>query len=310
VRSVSVIDLDWLGHSRSIASALLRSRDFAALLDPGPSSTLPTLRRELEKNGTPVSELNAIVLTHIHLDHAGATGTLVRENPNLKVYVHARGVPHLLDPTKLLNSASRLWGAELPRLFGEFLPVPAANLQSLEGGETLRLGSYQLEVLYTPGHASHHVTYFDPAEVVAYVGDNAGICINGHPFALPVTPPPDISIELWDASLQAIAALQPKKIFLTHFSYSENPQAHIAAYRERLQLWRDISAEILARNLEDPAAMHAFSQKVAADAAQHLTPGELAHYIFNGALDLSWMGLARYHRKRAEAAAQTSSQGT
>jgi glyoxylase-like metal-dependent hydrolase (beta-lactamase superfamily II) len=308
VHSTTVIDLNWLGRPRSIACALVRSQDSFALIDPGPSSTLATLREELQRQGTSISELNSILLTHIHLDHAGATGALVRENPNLKVYVHARGVPHLLDPAKLLQSASRLWGDELPRLFGEFLPVPAANLYSLDGGETLLLGSRQLGVLYTPGHASHHVTYFDPAEAVAYVGDNAGISINGHPFALPVTPPPDISIELWDASLAAIARLEPKRIFLTHFSYSENPSVHIANYRERLHRWRDLSAGILAGTLKDSEAMHRFVQEVAADAAEHLTPDEVSHYVFNGALDLSWMGLVRYHRKRAEAAGQTATQ--
>ena len=160
----------------------------------------------------------------------------------MKVYVHSRGVPHLIDPSKLLQSASRLYGDDMERLFGEFLPVPAANLHALEGGETIALGSRQLQVLYTPGHASHHVTYFDSTESIAFVGDTAGISVNGHPFILPATPPPDISIELWDASLDAIAGLHPKRLFLTHFSFSDNPDAHLASYRERLHRWRDLSA--------------------------------------------------------------------
>jgi glyoxylase-like metal-dependent hydrolase (beta-lactamase superfamily II) len=283
----------------------LRSRNFAALLDPGPGSTLPELRQQLQQLGLSISNLDAILLTHIHLDHAGATGTLVRENPNLKIFVHSKGVPHLLDPAKLLKSASRLWADDLPRLFGEFLPIPAANLHALEGGETIFLGSSPLEVLYTPGHAGHHVTYFDRESATAYVGDTAGISINGHPFVLPVTPPPDIYIELWDASLSAIAALRPHKLFLTHFSYSENPETHIASYRKRLHLWRDLSAEILSRNLEESAAVQSFMDEVGAEAAPHLTPEELSHYVFNGALNLSWLGLARYHRKRAEAAAHS-----
>jgi glyoxylase-like metal-dependent hydrolase (beta-lactamase superfamily II) len=163
------------------------------------------------------------------------------------------------------------------------------------------LGTRQLLVLYTPGHASHHVTYFDPAEAIAFVGDTTGISINGHPFVLPVTPPPDISIELWDASLDAIAGLRPKKLFLTHFSFSDNPTSHIDTYRERLHRWRDISAKILARNLEDSDAMHGFAQEIAAEAAQYLSPDELSHYLFTGALNFSWLGLARYHRKRDEA---------
>jgi glyoxylase-like metal-dependent hydrolase (beta-lactamase superfamily II) len=303
--SVNVIDLHWLNRPRSIASALLRSPHFAALIDPGPASTLAILKEQLHQRGLSVLELNAILLTHIHLDHAAATGALVRENPNLKVYAHARGVPHLLDPTKLLQSAFRLWGDDLPRLFGEVLPVPQAYLHPLHGGETLTLGSSKLQVIYTPGHASHHVTYFDPMDATAYVGDTAGISINGNPYVLPVTPPPDISFELWDASLDAIAQLQPKKLFLTHFAYSENPGPHLATYRRRLHDWRDLSSDLFSQNLNETEALDRFSREVSAEAAQFLPPGELSHYLFNGALNLSWLGLARYHRKRAEAAAQT-----
>jgi len=306
VHSITPIDLNWAGHPRSIASALLRSQHHAALVDPGPASTLPTLREQLEQHGVTVSDLNAIFLTHIHLDHAAATGALVRENPHLKVYVHSRGMAHMIDPSRLLQSASRLYGQDLQTLFGEFLPVPAANLNPLEGGESLTLGSHQLQVIYTPGHASHHVTYFESMDGVAFVGDTAGVSINGHSFVLPVTPPPDISIELWDSSLELIAGLHPKRLFLTHFAFSDNPLLHIANYRERLHRWRDLSAGILARTPDDPAAMHRFAKETAAEAAQFLSPDELSHYVFNGALNLSWLGLARYHRKRAEAATPTS----
>jgi glyoxylase-like metal-dependent hydrolase (beta-lactamase superfamily II) len=300
VDSTTVIDLCWAGRPRSIACALLRSQDFAALLDPGPASTLPRLRQQLQHHGLSVSQMNAILLTHIHLDHAAATGALVRENPQLKVYVHTRGVPHLLDPSKLLESASRLWGDELHQLFGDFLPVPAANLHALDGGETLAVGSRQIRVLYTPGHASHHVTYFESEQATAYVGDTAGISVNGHPYILPATPPPDISIELWDASLDAIAALHPQRLFLTHFSYSENPIVHIARYRQCLHRWRDLSASLLASGMDDETAMLRFCEAVAAEAAQFLPPDELSHHVFLGAPNLSWIGLARYLRKRAE----------
>ena len=304
VLPISAIDLHWCGHPQSIASALLRSENFTALIDPGPASTLPTLREQLALHGLSTSDLNAIFLTHIHLDHAGATGALVRGNPRLRVYVHSRGLAHMVDPSTLLRSAQRLYAQDMERLFGEFLPVPSSNLHSLDGGELIALGSRQLQVLYTPGHASHHVTYFDLANRIAFVGDTAGISINGHPFILPATPPPDISLELWDASLDAIAALHPKKLFLTHFSYANDPAAHIARYRERLHRWGDISAAILARNLDETASMHRFAQEIAAEAAQFLSPEEISHYVFNGALHLSWLGLARYHRKRAEAPKQ------
>jgi glyoxylase-like metal-dependent hydrolase (beta-lactamase superfamily II) len=304
VNAIIPIDLNWSGHHQSIAAALLRSENYVAVIDPGPASTLSTLREQLAALGLSVADLNAILLTHIHLDHAGATGTLVRENPRLKIYVHSRGAAHMIDSSRLLQSASRLYGDDMERLFGEFLPVPAANLHRLDGGEIIALGLRQLHVLYTPGHASHHVTYFDPVDGVAFVGDTAGISINGHSFILPATPPPDISLEHWEDSLDAIANLHPRRLFLTHFSFSDNPAAHIASYRDRLHRWRDLSASILSRNLDEADSMHRFAQEIAAEAAQFLSPDEISHYLFNGALHLSWLGLARYHRKRTPAPAQ------
>jgi glyoxylase-like metal-dependent hydrolase (beta-lactamase superfamily II) len=300
----ALLDLHWTGQSRCIATALLRSDHFAAVIDPGPGSTLATLRERLEYHRLRVADLNAILLTHIHLDHAGATGALVQENPGLQVYVHARGAAHMIDPARLLESAGRLYGQEMQKLFGDFLPVPESNLRILQGGETLALGARELRVLYTPGHASHHVTYFDPAERVAYVGDTAGISIEGHPFILPATPPPDISLELWKDSLDTIAQLRPRRLFLTHFGYSDQPERHLNAYRERLQRWGELSGEILSRGQEQSEAIRAFSRAVAAEAAESLSPAELSHYVFNGALQLSWLGLERYHRKRAEAKAK------
>jgi glyoxylase-like metal-dependent hydrolase (beta-lactamase superfamily II) len=304
--SSALLDLNWTGQARCIATALLRSDNFNALIDPGPGATLNTLHEQLETHRLRATDLNAVLLTHIHLDHAGTTGALVQENPALQVYVHARGAAHLVDPGKLLDSAGRLYGREMQRLFGDFLPVPESNLRVLQGGETLALGSRELRVIYTPGHASHHVTYFDVAERVAYVGDTAGISIAGHPFILPATPPPDINLELWYASLDAIAQLRPRRLFLTHFGYSDQAERHLNAYRERLQHWGKLTAEILSRGQEQSEAILAFSRAVAAEAAELLSPAQLSHYVFNGALQLSWLGLERYHRKRAEAMAKES----
>ncbi|MDP9147939.1 MAG: MBL fold metallo-hydrolase [Acidobacteriota bacterium] len=207
------IDLHWTGRPRSIAVALLCDGKFAALIDPGPSSTLPRLREQLRNQGLSVADLRAIFLTHIHLDHAGAAGTLVRENPALRVYVHSKGAPHLSDPAKLLESSRRLFGEDRDRLFGEFLAVPVENLEVLEGGEVVAAGSRELRVFYTPGHASHHVTYFEPNDSVAFVGDTTGISVQGDAFVLPAMPPPDVSMELWDASLDLISGLKGVNYF-------------------------------------------------------------------------------------------------
>jgi glyoxylase-like metal-dependent hydrolase (beta-lactamase superfamily II) len=298
MNSIAPLDLDWQGRPRAIASALLLSRDFRALVDPGPASTLQNLREQLAVRHCSVPDLQAILLTHIHLDHAGATGSLVQENPRLQVYVHARGADHMADPSNLLASALRLYGNDMRRLFGGFLPVPKENLHVLEGGETLSFGSRELQVHYTPGHASHHVTYFDAAAGVAFVGDTTGICIEGQPFILPATPPPDIQLELWDASLDAIGKLQPRQLFLTHFGFSDQPARHIAHYRERLHHWSDFAARILAAGYDEQQAVEAFVREVTHEASAILSAEEISQYGFVGALNLSWLGLARYHRKR------------
>jgi glyoxylase-like metal-dependent hydrolase (beta-lactamase superfamily II) len=299
------IELNWLGHPRSIAANLMLAGDKKFLVDPGPASTLPTLVAALAARGVVVPDLDAILLTHIHLDHAGATGSLVRQNPRIKVYVHAKGAPHMADPSKLLGSAARLYGDRMQEMYGEFLPVPTGNLHVLNGGETLPFDSRELRVLYTPGHASHHVTYFDTADGVAFVGDTAGICVEGNPFVLPATPPPDINLELWNDSLDAIAALQPSRLFLTHFGFSDQPQRHIETYRGCLSRWSELVGTLLATSKDEVDAMKAFSDAVNKEAAHTLSLEEAAHYVFNGALDLSWMGLARYHRKRVISTAQS-----
>jgi glyoxylase-like metal-dependent hydrolase (beta-lactamase superfamily II) len=299
----TILDTNWLGRPRSIAAVLLESDGHRAILDPGPASTLSTLRQHLDSRGIGVSDLNAILLTHIHLDHAGATGALIKENPNLEVYVHKAGMRHLADPSKLLASAERLWPGELQQLFGETLPVPFGNLRILSGGETLALGSRNLDVIYTPGHASHHVSYFDLSDGTAFVGDTAGFHIEGVPYAVPLAPPPDIDLEAWNASLDAIAARQPARLFLTHFGYSNDPSAHIAKYRKNLQRWSTLAAKTLRKFPDERCSLEEFVSATTAEIRQQVAGAEAEHYIFNCGLNLSWLGLARYHRKSAEGAA-------
>ena len=300
--SIELIDTHWTGRPRSIAACLLESDGHAAIVDPGPASTLNTLRRALRVRGLSIGDLDAILLTHIHLDHAGAAGTMVRENPRLAVYVHANGAQHMADPAKLLSSATRLYGNNLELLFGEFLAVPQANLRILHGGETLAVGARKLEVVHTPGHASHHVSYFDALDGVAFVGDTTGVRIQGESFVLPVTPPPDIDLEIWEKSFAAITARRPARLFLTHFGFLEDVASHIAEHRDRLHRWAALAAEILRSPKDEKAASSAFISSVREEVEQNLPDQEAAHYVFNGGLDLSWRGLARYWRKRASAA--------
>jgi glyoxylase-like metal-dependent hydrolase (beta-lactamase superfamily II) len=303
MNTFTTLDTNWTGRPRSIAAALLESDGHRAIIDPGPESTLATLREQLGARGIGVGDLDAVLLTHIHLDHAGSAGTLVRENPRLAVYVHKNGAPHVVDPSKLLASAGRLWGDELAMLFGNTLPVPQENLLILEGGETLTLGARKLEVVHTPGHASHHVSFFDDDAGVAFVGDTAGIRIENGPYILPATPPPDIDLEIWDTSFAAILARRPARLFLTHYGFSDHPAAHIAEFRERLHRWAALTEEVLRTSPDDAAAMSAFITKFRAEMDHELGAAEAEHHAFTAGPNLSFLGLARYLRKRSKATA-------
>ena len=300
--SIQTLDDNWMGRRRSIATALLESNGHHALVDPGPGSTLENLRQQLRARGLSVADLDTLLLTHIHLDHAGATGALVRENPQLAVYVHKLGAPHMIDPSKLLASAARLWPNDLQELFGDALPVPAENLRILEGGETIVHGARRIEVVYTPGHASHHVSFFENLEGVAFTGDTAGIRIEGHTYVMPATPPPDIDLKIWDGSFTAIRERKPARLFLTHFGFANNPEEHLALFRERLHRWAATTDQIMQTAGSDAEGMERFMATMRKEIGEHLPADEVEHYIFSAGLNLSFLGLARYLRKRAQAA--------
>jgi len=298
----TAIDLNWTGRPNSIASLLVESSGAVALIDPGPQSTIETLRGALDQRGYDFRRLDSVLLTHIHLDHAGATAALVRENPSLKVYVHEFGAMHMADPSRLLASAGRLYGTDLTTLYGEVLPVPEKNLLSLDGGERLRIGEADLHVHYTPGHASHHVSYWDPVSGNAFVGDTAGIRVQGDSFLIPATPPPDIDLELWNASLDKIASWGPERLFLTHFGFIENAGEHIRLYKERLRDWVGLTRQLLERCVDWSQAEREFVDSLAAEIRSEVPAAAAEHYIFNAGLRLSWLGLLRYVRKKAAAA--------
>ncbi len=301
----TLIDVEYLGYPKVIAPCLLEGDGSVAMVDPGPSSSLATLRRKLDELGLGVAGIDTILLTHIHLDHAGATGSLVRENPRIRVYVHQRGATHMVDPARLLESARRLYGDEMERLWGEFLPVPQANVTALAGGERVSIGGRQLEVVYTPGHASHHVSYFDAVTGLAFVGDTAGIRIANARTILPITPPPDIDLESWAKSWEQILARRPERMFLTHFGPAEGVEEHLAELRKRMEEWSTAVRESLDKGAEDAERATQFAQQVTAKLKQHLSEQEAIRYAKGAALELCWYGLARYWRKRgASASAQ------
>jgi glyoxylase-like metal-dependent hydrolase (beta-lactamase superfamily II) len=229
----------------------------------------------------------AILLTHIHLDHAAATGALVRRWPDLQVYVHERGAPHLVDPSKLLASAERLYGDRMEELWGEIVPVPAANVKPLAGGEDV-LG---MRVAYTPGHASHHVSYFHEDSGTAFVGDVAAVRIPGADLIVPPTPPPDIDIETWLDSIAIVESWRPESLGLTHFGRVDDPIEHLEIVRKRLREEANLAGELS----EDDYERH--HRDRVAESADPETAEELIQCV---PPQYQWRGLDRYWRKRAE----------
>ena len=295
---IGYADLDFQGRPRIIAAAVLTGPDGVTVVDPGPSSTLPVLRRHLASLGASVEDVTSLLLTHIHLDHAGACGVLVRENPRITVYVHEVGAPHMVAPAKLLASAGRLYGEAMETLWGEVAPVPDTALHILTGGARVTAGGRAWEVAYTPGHASHHVSYFSPDTGIAFVGDTAGVQVIPGGFVLPPTPPPDIDMAQWMESLTAIEHWHPQTLFLTHFGPSNDVSAHLAELRDHLQLVEHLADTALARP-DDEAAQEAwFIGEVRRHLGRRLSEPDVRAYEIAGRFDLNWKGLVRHARKR------------
>lgn len=296
---LSFFDLRYQGVPSVIATAVLEGPDGLALVDPGPGISLPQLREGLAAGGASLEEVTAVLLTHIHLDHAGATGSLVKANPRITVFVHERGARHLVDPQKLLDSANRLYGDAMARLWGEFLPTPAANVRALAGGEHLEIAGRAVAVAYTPGHASHHVSYLDEASGLVFVGDTGGGRIGASTYVMPPTPPPDVDLEAWRASADRILAWHPQRLFLTHFGPSPTePRAHLEELLERLQRAADVAREALARFATEAEQATHFRDAMRRELRLHMPEPEAQAYELAIPFDHCFLGLARYWRKR------------
>jgi len=302
VAGMRTIDVEYLGSMRYIACCLLEGAG-PVIIDPGPTVSLAALEAGLGKAGLTLDDLAGILLTHIHLDHAGATGTIIARNPRARVYVHERGARHMVNPERLLSSAQRLYGDEMDTLWGEFRAVPEGNVRALAGGETLELAGRRIEVAYTPGHASHHVSYLDTTSGMAFVGDTAGIRIANNPFVLPVTPPPDIDLEVWETSLRKIEAWRPERLYVTHFGAAEGVDEHLAQFRRRLHRWAESVRRGLASGDTDEQCIAAFTDDVIAQLQADLPADIVPLYQQGGAPGMSWEGLARYWSKRRESEA-------
>jgi glyoxylase-like metal-dependent hydrolase (beta-lactamase superfamily II) len=294
---LTYIDLQFLGRAHAIATGVIHSPGSVALVDPGPTTCLPVLEAELARQGLRLSDVTQILLTHIHLDHGGATGTILERHPGIRVLVHERGAPHLVDPSKLLDSATRLYGTDMERLWGAVRPVPRESLIRLAGGERVAAGGREFQVAYTPGHASHHVSYFDDSSGVAFVGDTAGVTVDGG-YVLPPTPPPDIDLELWKTSIEGIARWGPSTLFLTHFGPVTRVGPHLDELVSNLATVAALVKLSLAEDGTDEDRRARFVDRLRLELQRKMPEAQALTYEAATPLDLMWLGLARYWRKR------------
>jgi len=277
--SAPPIDLFHAGNERTVGVYLLDTSQGLALHDCGPASCVEALKRGLSEQGHELGDVKHLLLSHIHLDHAGAAGTLVREHPELQVHVSEIGAPHLVDPSRLERSARRLYGETFDGLWGELAPVPEANVH-VAADRVLGL-----ECFPAPGHASHHVCYFDGETL--YAGDAAGVRIQPHRSVLPPTPPPETDVEGWYRTLEQIERRTPERLALIHFGVADDVSRHLAELRRRLDIWT--------RRVEEGTSEEEF----VADARADLPPEEADDYDRAMPFWQSYAGLKRYWETRA-----------
>jgi glyoxylase-like metal-dependent hydrolase (beta-lactamase superfamily II) len=277
--SLRLIDLHFGGRERAIGVYLVDTDDGLALFDCGPSSSLRALEAGLEAIGLTLGDIRHLLLSHIHLDHAGAAGSIARAHPDLQVWVSEVGAPHLVDPSRLERSARRLYGDAFDILWGELAHVPRDSIHIAEGGV---LG---WEAFPTPGHASHHVSYFRDGTLLA--GDATGVRMPGSDYVLPVSPPPDIDVELWHATAAAIRAHSPERLALIHFGVYQDVTSHLDRFEHELDTW--------AERVGDGMELDEFVELARADAG-----ADVEDYDKVAPLWQCWHGLKRYWNKKRE----------
>lgn len=291
-----LIDTEHVGRPETVGAFLLPAADGRfALIETGSTATLPILEAGIRQAGFDPEALAAILVTHIHLDHAGAAGVLACRY-GAEVYVHQAGAPHLADPSRLIASAERIYGADMARLWGEVMPVPEAQLRVLVGGEQLRVLGHELRVLYTPGHALHHLCFL--LGDALFTGDAAAIKLPGSAVIRPATPPPEVNLELWEASLAAMLALRPARLLLTHFGAVTEPQEHLLTVKERNRSWAEAILAGLQAGEDDGALKRRITALGEAELrAAGASPEMIARHSETSSYSMTVTGLKRYWLK-------------
>ena len=274
-----------------VACYVLETEDGPALFDCGPTTTIPHLKAGLAERGLDLADVRHLLLSHIHLDHAGAAGVLVRQSPWLQVHVSEIGAPHLVDPSKLDASARRLYGDAFDELWGELAPIPSENVHVV-GDDVLGL-----ECFPTPGHAWHHVSYLD-SDGTLYAGDAAGVRLEGAAFVMPPCPPPELDLEAWEGTIAEIERRAPSRLALIHFGVVDDVEDHLGSLRATLGRW----GERVEHGMDEETFIAAARFDV-----EQTDPGLVDEYGRAGPYWHHFRGIERYWRKKSEAATSATS---
>ena len=300
---VETIDLNFMGTEEVIASFLMLGTGSAAIVETGPTSCLERLQAGLKANGVSPEDVWEVLLTHIHLDHAGASGHLAGLLPNATFYVHELGYPHLADPSKLVTSATRIYGERMDELWGEARPVPEERLVVLGDGEEVGAAGGRLVAHDTPGHAYHHLAYLEPDSGSLFAGDVAGIRLPGQSYVRPPTPPPEIDVEAWVRSIENIRKMAPVTLHPTHFGSYEDVDRHLSELEQRLQDW----LLFVEGRSHEGASREEISEELrtkgdAEMLAEGADPEESERYDLAGNYEMLTAGILRYVEKRRKEA--------
>jgi glyoxylase-like metal-dependent hydrolase (beta-lactamase superfamily II) len=301
---IDIMDLGFLETEDIIASFLLTGEDSAALVETGPTTCVENLMQGLRDRGVAPEDIEQVFLTHIHLDHSGASGNLTELLPNATFYVHEVGYPHLVDPSTLLKSAARIYGEEnMYEMFGEPQPVPEDRLEELKGGEEIEAAGGLLVAHYTPGHAYHHLVYLEPRSGMLFTGDVAGVRLPGQSYVKPPTPPPEVDVEAWKGSIETIRKIAPESLCPTHFGSYEDVERHLSELEQRLEDWMLLVEE----RMDEERSQEDIAEELEAKGDEEMLregagPEESERYELAANYEMLVAGLMRYVSQQRESA--------
>ncbi|HVB72693.1 MAG TPA: MBL fold metallo-hydrolase [Ktedonobacteraceae bacterium] len=289
----------FLGEREIIGSYLLAGANELAIVDPGPGSVIDSLLDAIREAGFEPQDVTHILATHVHLDHAGAAGSLVKQMPKAQVYVHGLGAPHLLDTTKVVASASRIFGERMKLLWGEIESTPQERLHVIENGDVLNVAGRRLEVHYAPGHAIHHVIFFDVHSGELFAGDVAGVRLPGVDYVRPPTPPPDLDLEAWSESINLLRRLRPDVLYIGHFGAIKTIGSQLERLREKLYTWGDFVLAAMRDDKQEAEIIEMLIEHAKPELLQASNdPRVLERYEIATNYPMTVQGYMRYWRKK------------